>query len=426
MGNGAQFIELRRVAVTGVGLIGSVGNTTEEVWNGVLEGKSGVRRITQFDTEGFNTKIAAEVRGFDARNYLDRKDLKRMARFTQFAIAAADMAMRQSGFKITCCNAERVGVCVGSGIGGLEILEREHRTLMKRGPSRISAFLVPAMIVNLASGFISLRTGARGPNLANSTACATGAHSVGDSYRLIQLGQVDAMICGGAEAAITPLLVAGFGAMRALSTRNDSPESASRPWDKDRDGFVMGEGAGVLVLEEMESAKRRGANILAEMVGYAASSDAHHFTSPPSDGNGALRSMRTALHDAGICACDIQYLNAHATSTELGDRSESQAIEALFGERASQVAVSSTKSTTGHLLGAAGAFEAGLSVLAVHHQVAPPTANLATAGEGCNLDYVSGGARPMPIRYALSNSFGFGGTNASLIFHHYSNGNGTH
>jgi len=420
--NGAHVVELRRVAVTGVGLIGSVGNTTEEVWRGVLSGKSGVRQISQFDTEGFATKIAAEVQGFDARRYLDRKDLKRMARFTQFAIAAADMAMQQSGFKITCCNAERVGVCVGSGIGGLEILEREHRTLLGRGPSRISAFLVPAMIVNLASGFISLRTGARGPNLANSTACATGAHSVGDSYRLIQQGHVDAMICGGAEAAITPLLVAGFGAMRALSTRNDSPETACRPWDKDRDGFVMGEGAGVLVLEEMESAKQRGANILAEMTGYAATSDAYHFTSPPSDGNGALRSMRAALRDAGICPCDVQYLNAHATSTELGDRSESQAIEALFGERAFQVAVSSTKSTTGHLLGAAGAFEAGLTVLAVHNQVAPPTANLAAPGEGCNLDYVSEGARPMSIRHAISNSFGFGGTNASLIFRHYSNG----
>lgn len=422
MGNGAHVVELRRVAVTGVGLIGSVGNTTQEVWNGVLSGKSGVRRISQFDTDGFATKIAAEVQGFDARRYLDRKDLKRMARFTQFAIAAADMAMQQSGFKITCCNAERVGVCVGSGIGGLEILEREHRTLLKRGPSRISAFLVPAMIVNLASGFVSLRTGARGPNLANSTACATGAHSVGDSYRLIQQGHADAMICGGAEAAITPLLVAGFGAMRALSTRNDSPETACRPWDRDRDGFVMGEGAGVLVLEEMESAKQRGANILAEMTGYAATSDAYHFTSPPSDGNGALRSMRAALRDASICPCDVQYLNAHATSTELGDRSESQAIEALFGERASQVAVSSTKSTTGHLLGAAGAFEAGLTVLAVHDQVAPPTANLAAPGEGCNLDYVSEGARPMSIHHAISNSFGFGGTNASLIFRHYGNG----
>jgi len=420
--NGAHVIELRRVAVTGMGLIGSVGNTTEQVWQGVLAGKSGVRRITQFDTEGFATKIASEVQGFDPRCFLDSKDLKRMARFTQFAIAAADMAMQQSGFKITRGNDERVGVCIGSGIGGLEILEREYRHFLKRGPSRVSAFLVPAMVVNLAAGFISLRTGARGPNLANSTACATGAHSVGDSYRLIQLGQVDAMICGGAEAAITPLAIASFGAMRALSTRNDSPETASRPWDKDRDGFVMGEGAGVLVLEEMESAERRGAEILAEVVGYSATSDAYHFTSPPSDGEGALRAMRAALRDANICACDVQYLNAHASSSEIGDRSESQAIEALFGERASQVAVSSTKSTTGHLLGAAGAFEAGLTVLAVHHQVAPPTANLAAPGEGCNLDYVSAGARPVPIQYALSNSFGFGGTNASLIFRHYGNG----
>ncbi|MGO9126870.1 MAG: beta-ketoacyl-ACP synthase II [Terriglobales bacterium] len=424
-GNGARsprVIELRRVAVTGVGLLCSLGLTTEEAWSGILAGKSGARRITRFDTRDFQTKIAAEVQGFDPAQYLERKDLKRMARFIQFAIAASDMAMRQSGLKITCCSAERVGVCVGSGVGGLEILEREHAKLLGRGPGRVSAFLIPSMIVNLASGFISLRTGARGPNLASATACATGTHSIGDSHRLIQMGQVDAMICGASEAAITPLLVGGFSAMRALSTRNDCPEEASRPWDKDRDGFVIGEGAGVLVLEEMEHAKQRGANILAEIVGYAATADAYHFTSVPRDGNGALRAMRNAIQDADIRPQEIQYVSAHATSTGLGDRAESVAIEKLFGEHAHKVAVSSTKSMTGHLLGAAGAFGAGVTVLALHHQVVPPTANLTTPGDGCNLDYVPGRARPMLLQHAISNSFGFGGTNASLVFRHYQNG----
>jgi 3-oxoacyl-[acyl-carrier-protein] synthase II len=342
-----------------------------------------------------------------------------MARFMQFAIAGADMALQQSGFTVKDSNAERVGVCVGSGVGGVEIIEREYRSYLERGPSRISPHLIPAMIVNLASGFISLRTGARGPNLANATACATGAHSVGDSYRLIQMGQVDAMICGGAEAGITPLMVGAFSAMRALSRRNDCPEQASRPWDEDRDGFVIGEGAGILLLEEMEHAKRRGANIMAEIVGYAATSDAYHFTSPPHDGNGALRSMRNAIQDAGLELEDVQYINAHATSTQLGDRAESLAIESLFNSHASKVAVSSTKSTTGHLLGAAGSLEAGLTVLAIRDQIAPPTVNLAKAGDCCNLDYVPGMSRPMVIRNGLSNSFGFGGTNATLVFRRF-------
>ena len=414
-----RVVRLRRVAVTGVGLICSVGLTTKEVWHGVLRGHSGIRPISSFDTREFETKIAGEVRGFNPEKYVPRKDLKKMARFIQFGIAAADMALEQSGFKVTEENAERVGVCVGSGVGGVEIIEREYRRFLQRGPSRISAFLIPAMIVNLASGFISLRTGARGPNLANATACTTGAHSVGDSFRLIQLGQVEAMICGGAEAGITPLMVGAFGAMRCLSTRNDCPEQACRPWDRDRDGFVMGEGAGVLILEEMEYAKRRGANILAEMIGYAATSDAYHFTSPPQDGNGALRSMRNAIQDAGIDHKDVQYINAHATSTELGDRAESLAIESLFNSHAHKLAVSSTKSTTGHLLGAAGGLEAGITVLAVHNQIAPPTVNLSVAGEQCNLDYIPGVARPMVIRHAISNSFGFGGTNASLLFGRY-------
>jgi 3-oxoacyl-[acyl-carrier-protein] synthase II len=414
----ARMVQLRRVAVTGVGLICGVGLNTIDVWQSVLGGKSGAGLITGFDTTEFPTKIASEVKGFEPERYIGRKELRRMARFIQFAIAATDMAMEQSAFKITACNAERVGVCVGSGIGGMEIIEREYRNYLEKGPSRISAFLIPSMIVNLASGFISLRTGAKGPNLANSTACTTGAHSVGDAFRLIQFGQVDAMICGGSEAPITPLMVGAFSAMRALSRRNDCPAQACRPWDKDRDGSVMGEGSGILMLEEMEHAKRRGANILAEMVGYAATSDAYHLADPPVDGNGALRAMRNAAQDAGIGLDDIQYINAHATSTDVGDRAESLAIESLFNSHASRLAVSSTKSTTGHLLGAAGALEAGLTVLAVQNQVAPPTANFAVAGDSCSLDYVPGIARPLAIDHAISNSFGFGGTNASLVFRH--------
>ena len=414
-----RVVQFRRVAVTGAGLICSAGLNTTEVWTNVLNGKSGIGPITHFDTAQFSTKIAAEVKGFEPERYIPRKDLKKMARFIHFGIAAADMAIEQSGFKVTPQNAERVGVCVGSGVGGVEIIEREYRNYLEKGPSRISAFFIPSIIVNLASGFISLRTGATGPNLANATACTTGAHSLGDSFRLIQMGQVDAMICGGAEAGITPLMVGAFSAMRCLSRRNECPEQASRPWDKDRDGFVIGEGAGVLILEEMEHAKKRGAKILAEMVGYAATSDAYHFTSPPQDGNGALRSMRNAIQDAGIDLTDIQYINAHATSTDLGDRVESMAIESLFRKHAGTLAISSTKSTTGHLLGAAGALEAGLTVLAVQNQVAPPTANLDVAGDRCNLDYVPGKARPMAIQHALSNSFGFGGTNATLVFRRY-------
>jgi len=425
-GNGrnghARTIELRRVVVTGVGLLCSLGLNTDAVWQGIVAGKSGSRRITQFNPENFPTRIAAEVQDFDPRKYLDSKDVKRMARFMQFAIAASDMAISQSGLQIDACCAERVGVCVGSGVGGLEILEREHAKMLGRGPDRISAFLIPSMIVNLASGFISMRTGARGPNLASATACATGAHSIGDSHRLIQMGQVDAMICGASEAAITPLLVGGFSAMRALSTRNECPEEASRPWDKDRDGFVIGEGAGVLVLEEMEHAKKRGARILGELVGYAATADAYHFTSVPRDGNGAHRAMRNAMRDAEVEPAQVQYINAHATSTGVGDRAESAAIEALFGEHAHKLAISSTKSTTGHLLGAAGAFGAGVTILALHHQVVPPTANLNVPGDGCNLDYVPLRPRSMPLQHAISNSFGFGGTNASLVFRHYQNG----
>lgn len=404
------------MAVTGIGLLCGVGLNTEEVWQGVLQGKSGAAPIAHFDAEKFSTRIAAEVKGFEPEKYVSKRELKKMARFIQFAIAASDMAIQQSQLEITPSNAERVGICVGSGVGGVEIIEREHRTFLQNGPSRISPFLIPAMIVNLASGFISLRTGARGPNLANATACSTGAHSVGDSFRLIQLNQVDAMICGAAEAGITPLLVGAFAAMRALSTRNDCPQQACRPWDKDRDGFVMGEGAGILVLEEMEHARRRGAPILAEMVGYAATADAYHFTSPPEDGDGAYRAMRNAIRDAGVEPSDVQYVNAHATSTQLGDRVESVAIERLFGEKASRLAVSSTKSTTGHLLGAAGSLEAGLTVLAMTNQIAPPTINFDAAGEGCHLDYVPHTARPLVIEHAISNSFGFGGTNASLVF----------
>jgi 3-oxoacyl-[acyl-carrier-protein] synthase II len=343
-----------------------------------------------------------------------------MARFIQFGIAGADIAMADSGLKVNPDTAERIGVYIGSGIGGFEIIEREHRALLEKGPNRVSPFFIPATIVNLASGWVSIRTGAKGPNSATATACTTSAHAIGDSFKIIQRGDADAMICGGAEAAITPLGVGGFAAMRALSQRNDAPERASRPWDKDRDGFVIGEGAGILVIEELEFAKARGANILAEIVGYGMSGDAFHISSPSEDGDGPYRVMRNALRDAGLEPNQIDYLNAHATSTELGDKIETLAIKRAFGEHAYKLAVSATKSMTGHLLGGAGGLEAGITVLAIRDQIAPPTINHESPGEGCDLDYVPNVARPMKIDYALSNSFGFGGTNGSLIFKRYS------
>lgn len=406
----------RRVAVTGIGLICSVGNDTEAVWQSLLAGKSGISTITQFDPVDHPCKIAGEVKNFDAATYIEKKEIKKMARFMHFAIAATDMALGMSGFKITPENAERVGVYIGSGIGGFEIIEREKEKLMSGGPSRISPFFIPATIVNLASGQVSIRTGAKGPNSAVATACTTGAHAIGDSFRLIQHGYADAMIAGGAEATITPLCVAGFAAMKALSTRNDDPEHASRPWDRDRDGFVVGEGSGILFLEEMESAKARGANIIGEIIGYGMSGDAFHMASPSEDGDGPRRVMLNALKDAALNPTDVDYINAHATSTPAGDVIEATAFKKALGDHAYKVAISSTKSMTGHLLGGAGALEAGITLLALRDQIAPPTMNLEHPGEGCDLDFVPNKARPMKIQTALSNSFGFGGTNGCLIF----------
>lgn len=406
----------RRVVVTGVGLISALGLNTEDTWSALLEGKCGIGPITQFDATEFSTRIAAEVHGFDPLTFIDRKELKKMGRFIQFALAASDEALKASGLQITPDNAEQVGVYIGSGIGAFEVIEREHRNLLEKGPGRISPFFIPATIVNLASGNVSIRSGAKGPNSATSTACTTSAHCIGDSFRLIQHGYADAMICGGAEACITPMGVGGFAALRALSTRNDEPHRSSRPWDRDRDGFVVGEGAGILILEEYEMARARGAKILAEIVGYGMSGDAYHITAPSEDGDGAYRVMRNALRDAGLPQDAIQYINAHGTSTPVGDQIEATAIKRTFGGHAAKVAVSSTKSMTGHLLGGAGGLEAGITVLALRDQVAPPTINLDNPSDDCDLDFVPHHARRMPIEYALTNSFGFGGTNGSLIF----------
>ena len=405
--------------MTGVGLLTPLGIGTEATWEGIRAGKSGIGPITQFDASAFSCRIAGEVHGFDPALYIEKKEIKKMGRFIQFAIAAADFALADSGLKVTPETAEQVGVYIGSGIGGFEVIEREHQNLLQHGPRRISPFFIPATIVNLASGHVSIRSGAKGPNSATATACTTSAHAIGDSFRLIQHGDADAMICGGTEACITPMGIGGFAAMRALSTRNDEPGRASRPWDRDRDGFVVGEGSGILVLEELEFARARGARILAEVVGYGMSADAFHVTAPPDDGDGAFRVMRNALRDAGIGPERVQYINAHGTSTEVGDRAETCAIRRAFGEHAYKLAVSSTKSMTGHLLGGAGGLEAGLTVLALRDQIAPPTINHENPDPLCDLDYVPNQARPMPIEHALSNSFGFGGTNGSLIFKRY-------
>ena len=409
----------RRVAVTGVGLLTPLGIGTETSWEAIRAGRSGVGPITQFDAAAFSCRIAGEVKGFDPANYIEKKEIKKMGRFIQFAIVAAECALKGSGLIVTPENAERVGVYIGSGIGGFEVIEREHQTLLEHGPRRISPFFIPATIINLASGYVSIRSGAKGPNSATATACTTSAHSIGDSYRLIQHGDADAMICGGTEACITPMGIGGFAAMRALSTRNDEPQRASRPWDKDRDGFVVGEGAGMLVLEELESARGRGADILAEIVGYGMSADAFHVTAPPENGDGAYRVMRNSMRDAGIEPHQVDYINAHGTSTEVGDLAETAAIKRAFGEHAYKLAISSTKSMTGHLLGGAGGLEAGITVMAIRDQIAPPTINLENPDPLCDLDYVPLHARPMKIEYALSNSFGFGGTNGSLIFKRY-------
>jgi 3-oxoacyl-[acyl-carrier-protein] synthase II len=410
----------RRVVVTGIGLLSPVGIGTEQTWEAIRRSRSGISPITAFDAAAFSCRIAGEVRDFQPGDYIERKELKKMGRFIQFAIAAADFALSASGLKVTEENAERVGIYIGSGIGGFEVIEREFEQLLAHGPRRISPFFIPATIVNLASGYVSIRVGAKGPNSATATACTTSAHAIGDSFRMIQRGDADAMLCGGTEATICRMGIGGFAAMRALSTRNDEPERASRPWDKGRDGFVVGEGAGILVLEELEIAKRRGAPILAEVVGYGMSGDAYHITAPAEDGDGAFRVMRNALRDAGIEPTDVQYINAHGTSTQVGDRVETLALKRCFGEYAYKLAVSSTKSMTGHLLGGSGGLEAGLTVLAIRDQIAPPTINYEVPDAGCDLDYVPNTARPMHIQYALSNSFGFGGTNGCLVFKRYS------
>jgi 3-oxoacyl-[acyl-carrier-protein] synthase II len=398
-------------------MLTSVGIGTEPVWQAIRSGQSGIGPITAFDATEFSCRIAGEVKGFDPANYIEKKEIKKMGRFIQLAIAAADFALQGSGFKVPDSEeAERTGVYIGSGIGGFEVIEREHKNLLEKGPGRISPFFIPATIINLASGCVSIRTGAKGPNSATATACTSGAHAIGDSFRLIQRGDADVMICGGAEAAITPMSIGGFAAMRALSHRNDEPERASRPWDRDRDGFVAGEGSGILILEEYEHAVRRGAPLLAELVGYGMSGDAYHITSPSEDGDGGFRVMRNALKDAGLEPHQIQYVNAHGTSTQVGDRIETVALKRLFGEHARKVAISSTKSMTGHLLGGAGGLEAGITIMAIRDQIAPPTINYECPDPECDLDYVPNRARPMPIEYALSNSFGFGGTNGCLIF----------
>lgn len=412
-------MEKRRVVVTGVGLVTALGTGTEETWKGLCDGRSGVGPISRFDSTEFSTKIAAEVKDFDPLKWFDKKDLKKMDFFIYYAVAAADFAMKQSGLVIDQDLSERVGVFIGSGIGGFTVIEREHKALLEGGPRKISPFFIPSSIINLAAGQVSIRFGARGPNSAPCTACSSGAHAVGDAFRVISRGDADAMICGGSEAAITPMGVGGFAAMRALSTRNDEPMRASRPFDAERDGFVVGEGAGVLVLEELEYAKRRGAKIIAELAGYGMSGDAFHITLPPDDGRGAHRVMLNALTDAGIQPEEVGYINAHGTSTPPNDRIESYAIKQLFGTHAKNLAVSSTKSMIGHLLGAAGAVEAGIASLVVERGILPPTINYENPDPECDLDYVPNQMRKKDVRYALSNSFGFGGTNAALLFKRY-------
>ena len=406
----------RRVVVTGIGLICGVGNTTEEVWQNLLAGRSGICRITQFDASNFACQIAAEVKNFDPLTFIEKKEIKKMGRFIHLAIAAADEAVESSGLRITPENATRIGVHIGSGIGGFDVIEREHRNLLEGGPRKISPFFIPAAIVNLAAGHVSIRFGAKGPNEAACTACTSSAHSIGDAYKIIVRGDAEAMIAGGTEAAVTPMSVGGFGAMRALSTRNQAPAESSRPWDRGRDGFVIGEGAGILILEELEMARRRGSKILAEIVGYGMSGDAYHITAPAENGDGAYRVMLNALRDAKISPEQVDYINAHGTSTEIGDRLETVAVKRAFEDHARKLAVSSTKSMTGHLLGGAGGLEAGVTILALRDQILPPTINLQDPDPECDLDYVPNHARKAEVEYAMSNSFGFGGTNGALLF----------
>ena len=406
----------RRVVVTGVGLICGCGIGTEEVWRNLLAGKSGIGPITHFDPAGFDCRIAGEVRDFDPLNWIEKKELKKTGRFIQLAMAAADFAMKMSALEVTPEIADSTGVYIGSGIGGFDVIEREHSKYLAGGPGKISPFFIPASIVNLASGHVSIRYGAKGPNSATATACSASAHAIGDAFKIIQRSDADVMIAGGTEAAITPMGVGGFAAMRALSTRNDEPQRASRPFDAERDGFVVGEGAGVLILESLEFAQKRGAKIIAEIVGYGMSGDAYHITQPAEGGDGGYRVAMAAIKDAKISPDDVSYVNAHGTSTPIGDAIETAALKRVFGERAKKVPISSTKSMTGHLLGGAGGLEAGISVLALRDQILPPTANYENPDPACDLDYIPNHSRKAAVHYALSNSFGFGGTNASLIF----------
>jgi 3-oxoacyl-[acyl-carrier-protein] synthase II len=411
--------ENRRVVITGVGLVSPLGIGTEETWAGIRAGRSGAGPITLFDASQHTTHFGCEVKGFDPLRWVEKKEVKKMDRFIQFAVAAADLAVADSGLAIKAGEAEQVGVFIGSGIGGFATIEREHTELMNGGPRKVSPFFIPSAIVNLASGWVAIRTGAKGPNSATATACTASAHAIGESFRYIQRGDADAMIAGGSEAAITPLGVGGFCSMRALSTRNDDPQRASRPFDRGRDGFVIGEGSGIVILEELEHAKARGAKIYCELVGYGMSGDAYHITAPSEDGDGGVRVMRRTLKDAGLQPSDVDYINVHGTSTPRGDEVEVIAIRTVFGEHARKLAFSSTKSMTGHLLGAAGGLEAGISALALRDQVLPPTINHENPDEGFDLDCVPNTARPAALRHVLSNSFGFGGTNGSLLFKLY-------
>ena len=405
----------RRVVVTGVGLLSPVGIGTQENWDGLIAGRSGIATITRFDPAQFAAKIAGEVKGFDPLKYFEKKDVKKMDVFIQYALVASQFAMEDAGLSITPDIAEDVGVFIASGIGGFSTIEREHIELLNGGPRRISPFFIPASIINLAAGQVSIRFGAKGPNLATCTACTASAHAVGEATEIIKRGDANVMIAGGSEASITPMGIGGFAAMRALSTRNDEPARASRPFDKDRDGFVCGEGSGIVILEELEFAKARGARIYAEVAGYGLSGDAFHLTSQPEDANGAVRSMRLALRKAGVRPEDVDYINAHGTSTPINDPTETLAVKTTFGEHARKLVMSSTKSMTGHLLGAAGGLEAGITALAIRHQLAPPTINLDHPDPACDLDYAANASRPMRINVALSNSFGFGGTNGTLL-----------
>ena len=406
----------RRVVVTGVGLVCGCGVGTEQAWQNLIAGKSGIGPITAFDASEFDCRIAGEVRNFDPLQWVEKKELKKMGRFIQLAVAASDFAVKMADLEVTPETSDATGVYVSTGIGGFDVIEREHSKLMQGGPGRISPFFIPSAIVNLASGFISIRYQARGPNSATATACSASAHAVGDAFKIIQRCDAEVMIAGGTEAAVTPMGIGGFAAMKALSTRNDEPERASRPFDAERDGFVVGEGAGVLILESLEFAQRRGANILAEIVGYGMSGDAYHITQPAENGDGAYRVTMRALKDAKLTPDAVDYVNAHGTSTPIGDAVETVAIKRIFGERAKRVPVSSTKSMTGHLLGGAGGLEAGISILALRDQILPPTINYENPDPACDLDYIPNKARKATVNYALSNSFGFGGTNASLIF----------